>query len=79
MLKPSFKNMDNLLYSFKTEVFCCIVCKLWGKSPISPPKPQGQLDVFGRPKAKIDYLVLDAKLILINMNYVKKFLFLEIL
>ena len=40
---------------------------------------QGRLDVFGRPKAKIDYLVLDAKLILININYVKNFLFLEIL
>ena len=32
-----------------------------------------------RPKAKIDYLVLDAKLLLINMNYVRFFLFLEIL
>ena len=30
-------------------------------------------------KAKIDHLVLDVKLLLINMNYVKKFLFLEIL
>ena len=40
---------------------------------------QGRLDAFGRPKLKIDYLVLDAKLILINMNYIKKFLFLEIL
>ena len=40
---------------------------------------QGRLDAFERLKAKIDYLVLDAKLILINMNYVKKFLFLEIL
>ena len=40
---------------------------------------QGWLDVFGRPKAKIDYLVLNAKLILININYVKNFLFLEIL
>ena len=29
------------------------------------------------PKVKIDYLVLDAKLLLINMNYVKFFLFLE--
>ena len=40
---------------------------------------QGRLDAFGRPKAKIDYLVLDAKLVLINMNYVNFFLFLEIL
>ena len=40
---------------------------------------QGWLDVFGRSKAKIDYLVLNAKLILININYVKNFLFLEIL
>ena len=40
---------------------------------------QGRFDAFRRSKAKIDYLVLDAKLILINMNYVKKFLFLEIL
>ena len=31
------------------------------------------------PKAKIDHLVLDAKLLLINMNYVEFFLFLEIL
>ena len=30
-------------------------------------------------KAKINYLVLDTKLLLINMNYVKFFLFLEIL
>ena len=30
-------------------------------------------------KEKIDYLVLDANLLLINMNYVKYFLFLEIL
>ena len=27
------------------------------------------------PKAKIDYLVLDAKLLLINMNYIKVFFF----
>ena len=40
---------------------------------------QGRLDAFGRPKARIDYLVLDAKLVLTNMNYVKNFLFLEIL
>ena len=31
------------------------------------------------PKAKINYLVLDIKLLLININYVKNFLFLEIL
>ena len=31
-----------------------------------------------RPKAKIDYLVWDAKLLLINMNYVEFFLFLKI-
>ena len=31
------------------------------------------------PKAKIDYLVLDAKLLLINMNYIKVFFFKEIL
>ena len=31
------------------------------------------------PKVKIDYLILNAKLILINMNYIKFFLFLEIL
>ena len=30
-------------------------------------------------KAKINYLVLDIKLLLININYVKNFLFLEIL
>ena len=34
---------------------------------------QGRLDTFG-VKAKIDYLVLDVKLALINMNYVN-FLF----
>ena len=39
---------------------------------------QGRLDTFG-VKVKIDYLVLDAKLLLINMNYVRFFLFLEIL
>ena len=27
------------------------------------------------PKAKIDYLILDAKFLLINMNYVEFFLF----
>ena len=31
------------------------------------------------PKAKINYLVLDVKLLLINMNYVRFFFFLEIL
>ena len=31
------------------------------------------------PKAKIDYLILVVKLLLINMNYVEFFLFLEIL
>ena len=31
------------------------------------------------PKVKIDYLILDAKLLLINVNYVEFFLFLEIL
>ena len=36
---------------------------------------QGQLDAFGGPKAKIDYLILDAKFLLINMNYVEFFLF----
>ena len=30
-----------------------------------------RLDVFG-PKVKIDHLVLNVKLLLINMNYVKK-------
>ena len=30
-------------------------------------------------KVKIDYLILDAKLLLINVNYVEFFLFLEIL
>ena len=30
-------------------------------------------------KAKIDYIVLDAKLLLINMNNIEFFLFLEIL
>ena len=40
---------------------------------------QGRLDAFGSPKVKIDYLVLDAKLLLININDVKNFLFLEIL
>ena len=37
-----------------------------------------QLYAFG-PKAKIYYLVLDAKLLLININYIEFFLFLEIL
>ena len=36
---------------------------------------QGRLDAFGGPKAKIDYLILDAKFLLINMNYVEFFLF----
>ena len=31
------------------------------------------------PKAKINYFILDAKLLLINTNYVEFFLFLEIL
>ena len=39
---------------------------------------QGWLDAFGRPKAKIDYLILDAKFLLININY-EEFFFLEIL
>ena len=37
-----------------------------------------QLYAFGS-KAKIYYLVLDAKLLLININYIEFFLFLEIL
>ena len=36
---------------------------------------QGWLDAFGGPEAKIDYLILDAKFLLINMNYVEFFLF----
>ena len=34
---------------------------------------QGRLDAFGGPEAKIDYLILDAKFLLINMNYVEFF------
>ena len=45
--------------------------------PVIPPaimsvltsKP-GRLDAFGRLKAKIDYLILDEKFLLINMNYI---------
>ena len=36
---------------------------------------QGWLNAFGGYKAKIDYFVLDAKLLLINMNYVEFFFF----
>ena len=39
----------------------------------------GAAGFISGPKAKVDYLVLDAKLLLINMNYVKLFPFLEIL
>ena len=50
--------------------------------PVIPPaimsvltsKP-GRLDAFGRLKAKIDYLILDEKFLLINMNYLEFFLF----
>ena len=45
--------------------------------PVIPPaimsmltSKQGRLDAFGRPKAKIDYLILDEKFLLINMNYI---------
>ena len=39
---------------------------------------QGGLMHLG-PKIKINYLVLDVKLLLINMNYVRFFFFLEII
>ena len=38
----------------------------------------GRLDVFKVFKVKIDYLILDAKFLLININY-EEFFFLEIL
>ena len=36
---------------------------------------QGRLDVFKVFKVKIDYLILDAKFLLININYVEFFSF----
>ena len=41
----------------------------------SPTMRPGVAWCIWGPKAKIDYLVLDAKLLLININYVKIFLF----
>ena len=40
---------------------------------------QWRFDAIWGLKVKIDYLILDAKLLLINVNYVEFFLFLEIL
>ena len=37
--------------------------------------PQGWLDVFGGPKAKIGYLVSYIKLLLVNMNHLEFFFF----
>ena len=79
---PSFKYIFFILY-LSISVLSLSLSLLWSKPAritITHPPPPGAAWCIWGPKAKIDYFVLDAKLLLINMNYIEFFLFfLEIL